>query len=95
MVAQVDRPVLPPVLYRYRRLREDDQDCLAREINVIRDQTLHCSRYKALNDPMEGFFEPSLRFQQDTTFSKAARKMILDAKQTSASAASVTPTTTN
>ena len=81
MPAQVDKPVLPPVLYRYRGLREDDQDCLAREIDAIRNQTLYCSRYKALNDPMEGFFEPSLRFQQDTAFSKAARRMVFDAKQ--------------
>jgi hypothetical protein len=75
MAAQIDRPVLPPLLYRYRRLRNDDRDYLHREIEAIIQQHLWCSHYRDLNDPMEGFFEPSLRLQRNTSYSKISRRL--------------------
>lgn len=77
-MAEVDRPVLPPYLYRYRRL---DAATLARQIAAIKRQTLWCSAYKAMNDPMEGFYEPTVRFQNQTIFT-AAVDQIYSAKQT-------------
>lgn len=70
MPAHVDKPVLPPVLYRYRRLREDDQDLLAREINAIRDRMLYFSSYKALNDPMEGSLSRACASRKTLLFRK-------------------------
>lgn len=80
---KLDRPILPPYLYRYRKL--SDERCgfderFIQEIDAITNQYLYCSAYRAMNDPMEGFYEPTARFQKDTVFRKTVRQ-ILDAKR--------------
>jgi hypothetical protein len=77
-MARLESPVLPPFLYRYRRLSEDR---LQQEIESIENKFLWCANYKDMNDPMEGFYKPSRRFEKVTRFEKAAQK-IYDIKQT-------------
>lgn len=77
MVARLEQPVLPPYLYRYRKLSEIRIDT---EIRAITDQYLYCSSYRGMNDPMEGFYEPTARFQKFTEFRRAVSG-ILDAKR--------------
>ncbi len=77
MGGKLERPVLPPYLYRYRSLSDDLID---QEIEAITDQYPYCSAYRSMNDPMEGFYEPTARFQKDTEFRRAVRE-ILDAKR--------------
>jgi hypothetical protein len=76
MVAKLDQPVLPPYLYRYRKITDD---LLDQEIEAITQQYLWCSTYRAMNDPMEGFYEPTSRLQKDSRFRHVVRQ-ILDSK---------------
>jgi hypothetical protein len=76
-MAQLEKPVLPPFLYRYRKVSDGRLD---QEIDAITGQYLWCAPYRDMNDPMEGFYQPSSRFQKQTDFTKAAQK-IFDAKQ--------------
>jgi Protein of unknown function (DUF2971) len=64
-MAQLDPPVLPLYLYRYRPLTNKTLD---REIDVIRQQYLWLSQYRALNDPMEGFYAASRRVRADENY---------------------------
>jgi hypothetical protein len=81
LMAKLDSPVLPPLLYRYRKLASEDDDdrdsrkaeeLFVRELNSIKNRLLHFSNYKAMNDPMEGFYDPSRRAAKDPKFSDAA-----------------------
>ncbi len=73
-MAQLDRPILPPFLYRYRPLA--NAGVLDREIRTIKEPYLWLARYRDLNDPMEGFYEPGSRLQKETTFTQVARKLV-------------------
>lgn len=77
-MAKLEKPILPPFFYRYRKISAGQ---LGQEIKAIREQYLWCAPYKDMNDPMEGFYQPSVRFQKQTDFMKAAQR-IFDAKQT-------------
>jgi len=79
-MAQVDKPILPPFLYRYRKIPNGDDLLLKQEIAAIKNEVLWCSAYKQMNDPMEGFYEPTGRFQKHTSYSRAVGD-ILDAKR--------------
>ena len=70
MPAILDLPILPPYLYRYRKISEETID---QELSAIKEKYLWFSTYKEMNDPMEGFFEPAKRFLNDSNYSKAAR----------------------
>jgi hypothetical protein len=70
MPAILDLPILPPYLYRYRKINDGTID---QEIAAIREKYLWFSTYKEMNDPMEGFFEPSGRFIKDSNYARAAR----------------------
>jgi hypothetical protein len=72
-MGQLDPPILPPYLYRYRGLTDDT---IEREISMIRDQVLWCSSYKKLNDPMEGFYNPTLRVQHLDAYARVAHELV-------------------
>jgi hypothetical protein len=72
MPAQLERPVLPPYLYRYRRINDE---VISQEVRAIHETYLWCSTYKAMNDPMEGFFEPTRRFLKDNNYNRASRNI--------------------
>ena len=77
-MAQVDRPIFPPLLYRYRGIRNQQE--LHQELDAIKREYLWCSDYRSLNDPMEGFYEPASRLQKNSAYSRIARD-ILNAKR--------------
>lgn len=77
-MGQLEKPVLPRHLYRYRGLTSKN---LKRELAMIREQSLWCAHYRKLNDPMEGFYDPSTRVENDTNYAATARH-ILSEKQT-------------
>jgi hypothetical protein len=56
-MAELARPVLPEFLYRYRSI--PSFAALERELAAITQRRLWFSRYEILNDPMEGFYQPS------------------------------------
>lgn len=72
-MGQLDLPVLPPLLYRYRRLTPETID---REIDAIRQQLLWCAFYKKLNDPMEGFYKPSQRVQNLDAYTQLTHDLV-------------------
>lgn len=57
-MAEVQKPILPTRLYRYRSLTRS-RDALRQEIESIRENYLYCSEFTRMNDPMEGFYQPS------------------------------------
>ena len=77
-MGQLDLPVLPPLLYRYRGLTNETID---REIRAIREQVLWCSFYKELNDPMEGFYNPSERVKHLDAYTRVTAELFTQ-KQT-------------
>jgi hypothetical protein len=62
MVAQIEPPILPLRLYRYRSLKDDK--ALVRELKALKDSYIWCSKFTDLNDPMEGAFRPSSRIDK-------------------------------
>jgi len=58
-MAILELPVLPVHLYRYRSLKSG----VAREIGSIKQGYLYCSRFREMNDPMEGLFRTSSRLK--------------------------------
>jgi hypothetical protein len=73
-MAHLDKPVLPPMLYRYRSI--PDMAILNRELKAIKEQYIWASRYKEMNDPMEGFYEPSSRVLGHSEFANVARNIV-------------------
>jgi hypothetical protein len=83
-MAKLDAPILPPFLYRYRRLPSEREEMLdpneaervfKRELDAIKHRQLHFSNYKAMNDAMEGFYDPSRRAAKDPNFSMVANNI--------------------
>ncbi len=56
-MVKIDPPHLPPRLYRYRDLKSPEM--LKQELDAIKSKSLWFSRYKNLNDQMEGVYRPS------------------------------------
>jgi len=90
----LDTPVLPQYLYRYRRLpnetnrddpkisnkkNKEDAEIFERELCAIKHQQLFFSNYKSMNDPMEGFYNPTNQAKNDPDFNIAVNA-IYDAK---------------
>jgi hypothetical protein len=73
-MAQLDLPVLPPLLFRYRSITDET---VKREISAIKEQYLWCSEYRRLNDPMEGFYKPNVSFRNiaDSDYMSMAREI--------------------
>ena len=43
---------------------------------------IYCSTYKAMNDPMEGFYQPSARLKKEPEWRRSYRHVLFEAKQT-------------
>jgi Protein of unknown function (DUF2971) len=78
-MAVVRPPDVPARLFRYCRLDRDDDIEHETEAAIMR--YIHCSMYKRLNDPMEGFYEPSIRLKKEPLWRSTYREL-LNAKQT-------------
>jgi hypothetical protein len=76
VAATIDPPILPRLLYRYRKIDKFD-----REIETLKEGYLWLSEYGQLNDPMEGFYERSPRVRKERETYKAALQEIFDQKQ--------------
>jgi hypothetical protein len=57
-MAEVEKPIVPTRLYRYRSLIRDE-NAVEQEIDSILQKYLFCSSFTRMNDPMEGFYRPS------------------------------------
>ena len=77
-MAEVQAPIVPTRLYRYRSLTRSDF-ALDEEINSIQQGYLFCSDFSRMNHPMEGFYRPS-RILQGQTNSKIIIRNITDSK---------------
>lgn len=69
-MAKLGLPILPEFLFRYRALNGDDDVFVGsntvfdREIAAITEPYIWCADFKNLNDPMEGLFAPTRRFEK-------------------------------
>lgn len=76
MPAEIEKPVLPRRLYRYRsftpRVSDDLKESVLvkREIDSIREPYLWCANFEHMNDPMEGVFRPSTRLNASPELKK-------------------------
>jgi hypothetical protein len=77
-MAIIDTPVLPPRLYRFRKVQTAES--AKRELDAIAGNYLWCSRYRDLNDPMEGVFGVSRWVTKQQTYREVVR-IIRDEKQ--------------
>ena len=77
-MAQIRLPDLPQRLYRYCRL--DRPGDLDNEISAFHQRYIHASTYKGMNDPMEGFYEPSGKLTSEPAWRQTYRE-ILNAKR--------------
>jgi hypothetical protein len=73
-MAQIERPVLPTRLYRYRSLTRDENS-LHEEIDAIRENYLWCSDFTRMNDPMEGFYRPSSRLKDKGNYNRILKQI--------------------
>lgn len=73
-MAQLEKPVLPLRLYRYRSLTRD-KNALAEEIASLRHNFLWCSDFTRMNDPMEGFYKPSSRLEGKNEYKRIVRQI--------------------
>lgn len=74
-MAKVRLPDLPPRLYRYCSLEQPDD--LEHEIDAIDLRYVHATTYRGMNDPMEGFYEPSGRLKQEPQWRETYRNILL------------------
>jgi hypothetical protein len=77
-MAKVERPILPPRLYRYRGLAKPG--AIDQEIAAIKNCYLWCSDFKSMNDPMEGFYEPTSLLQKKSDFRRLAKSVLMEKK---------------
>jgi hypothetical protein len=57
-MAEVQKPIVPSRLFRYRSLTREE-DAVEQELDSILKKYLFCSAFTRMNDPMEGFYRPS------------------------------------
>lgn len=74
-MADIENYAIPRRLYRYRSLTNFE-----REMRCIEDKYLHCATYRAMNDPMEGYYTSS-KFLEKSADLKAVRNEILSGKR--------------
>jgi hypothetical protein len=75
MPAKIEPPALPIYLYRYRSLHRragEKGNILEREIGALRRSYIWCSKFIALNDPMEGFYRPSSAVKKKGNYEQIA-----------------------
>lgn len=73
-MAQIDPPLLPPRLFRYRDV--SSAELAERELDAIANNYLWCSRYGDLNDPMEGIYGASPWLASQTAFEILSREIL-------------------
>ncbi len=73
-MAQIDPPPLPPRLYRYRDV--SSVELAAQELDAISNGYLWCSRYRDLNDPMEGIYGTSPWLAKQLRFNNLAGEIL-------------------
>lgn len=66
-MAQVQQPIVPGRLYRYRSLTRSPE-AVEQEIDAIVERHLYCAQFTKMNDPMEGFYEPSAVLQEEQDY---------------------------
>ena len=81
MAAEVEKPILPHRLYRYRTLRvrepgARDDDVFRREMQAISHPYLWCSDFTRMNDPMEGFYRASTRLRGRDDYSRTIEQLM-------------------
>lgn len=77
-MAQLERPSLPPRLYRYRSINRRNHG-LEEELDAVVRGYLYCSTFRALNDPMEGSYGPTTTLVSNPSYRAIVRE-ILEAK---------------
>lgn len=81
-MGHLETPALPEYLYRYRNIRTPitvnglDLLRLPLELQMITEQKLWCANYKALNDPMEGYYQASERVMAASTYAETASAIL-------------------
>jgi hypothetical protein len=65
-MAELELPDLPLFLYRYRSIAGKKR--LTQEIEALRESYIWCGDLSSMNDPMEGFFNPSARLQDSEDY---------------------------
>lgn len=73
-MVQIDPPVLPPRLFRYRNVCS--MELAKQELEAISKNYLWCCHYRDLNDPMEGIFGVSVWLTEQPTFEPLAREIL-------------------
>jgi Protein of unknown function (DUF2971) len=73
-MAALDPPVLPSFLYRYRRISNAQE--LQQELVAIRERHLYFASYRALNDSMEGFYEPTTRVENNSRYAAIVKQIV-------------------
>lgn len=68
-MAKLELPDLPPFLYRYRSLTGKKR--LAQEIEALTEPYIWCGDRGSMNDPMEGYFNPSKQFEKTPEYQVA------------------------
>ncbi|MCA1492735.1 DUF2971 domain-containing protein [Ensifer sp. NBAIM29] len=74
-MAKIDLPVLPPRLYRYRNV--STMELAEQELGPVLEHYLWCSNYRALNDPMEGFYGTSPWLAKQSNFERLANEIVV------------------
>lgn len=74
-MAHLEPPILPLRLYRYRSLSRGPA-ALAQEIDLIKKNYLYCSTFDRMNDPMEGYFRPSLALKGDAEYKETLQRVV-------------------
>ena len=73
-MAQVQQPIVPSRLYRYRSLTRSP-NATQQEINSIVENYVFGSDFTRMNDPMEGFYRPSKLLQKQSNFEDIVRQL--------------------
>ena len=73
-MAQVQLPIMPGRLYRYRSLTRS-ADTVQQEINSILQKYIYCANFTRMNDPMEGFYQPSKVLRGKPNYKEIVRKI--------------------
>jgi hypothetical protein len=73
-MAQLQTPIMPDRLYRYRSLSGGDA-ALTRELDAVEEKYLYCSPFSQMNDPMEGIFSTSRRLKGQSDFEKGVKQV--------------------
>jgi hypothetical protein len=77
-MAEVQRPIVPRRLFRYRSLTRS-ADAVQQEIDSILEKYLYCAEFTRMNDPMEGFYQPSKLLSGKSDYKDIVRQ-ITDSK---------------